>query len=72
MSAEKHIFLLIIDYGLIEFRLYGTNFFEIDRFHIALAAMNSLYKQGKIKVKMVSELINKYKIDSNKINPLKR
>ena len=48
------------------------DFFEIDKFHIALAAMNSLYKQGKIKVKMVSELINKYKIDSNKINPLKR
>ena len=34
--------------------------------------MNSLYEQGKVKVKMVSELINKYKIDSNKINPLKR
>ena len=48
------------------------DFFEIDRFHIALAAINSLYKQGKVKVKMVSELINKYKIDSNKINPLKR
>ena len=48
------------------------DFLEIDKFHIALAAMNSLYKQGKIKVKMVSELINKYKIDSNKINPLKR
>ena len=48
------------------------DFFEIDKFHIALAAMNSLYKQGKVKVKMVSELINEYKIDSNKINPLKR
>ena len=48
------------------------DFFEIDKFHIALAAMNSLYKQDKVKVKMVSELINKYKIDSNKINPLKR
>ena len=48
------------------------DFFEIDRFHIALAAINSLYKQGKVKVEMVSELINKYKIDSNKINPLKR
>ena len=48
------------------------DFFEIDRFHIALAAINSLYKEGKIKVEMVSELIEKYKIDSNKINPLKR
>ena len=33
------------------------DFFEIDRFHIALAAINSLYKQGKVKVEMVSELI---------------
>ena len=48
------------------------DFFEIDRFHIALAAMNSLYKQGKIKVEMVSKLISKYKIDSNRRNPLKR
>ena len=48
------------------------DFFEIDRFHIALAAINSLYKEGKVKVEMVSELIEKYKIDSNKINPLKR
>ena len=48
------------------------DFFEIDRFHIALAAINSLYKEGKVKVEMVSELIDKYKIDSNKINPLKR
>jgi len=48
------------------------NFFEIDRFHIALAAMNALYKQGKIKQEKVSELISRYKIDPDRLNPLKR
>ena len=48
------------------------DFFEIDKFYIALAAINSLYKQGKIKQEKVNEVINKYKIDSDRVNPLKR
>ena len=48
------------------------DFFEIDKFYIALAAINSLYKQGKIKQEKVNEVIKKYKIDSDRVNPLKR
>ena len=48
------------------------NFFEIDRFYITLAAMNSLHKEGKIKSEKVNEVISKYKIDSDRVNPLKR
>ena len=47
------------------------DFFEIDRYYITLAAMNSLYKQKKINKEKINEVIDKYKIDSEKINPLK-
>ena len=45
--------------------------FEIDKYYITLAAMNSLYKQKKINEEKINEVISKYKIDSEKINPLK-
>ena len=48
------------------------NFFEIDRFYITLAAINSLHRQGKVKSEKVNEVISKYKIDSDRVNPLKR
>ena len=47
------------------------DFFEIDKFYITLAAVNALYKQGKVNAKLVEKVINTYNIDSNKLNPLK-
>jgi len=47
------------------------DFFEIDRYYITLAAMNSLYIQKKIHLETIEKVINKYKIDPEKINPLK-
>ena len=47
------------------------DFFEIDKFYITLAAVNTLYKQGKVDAKLVEKVINTYNIDSNKLNPLK-
>ena len=47
------------------------DFFEIDRYYIALAAINSLYKQNKVDVKLVQKVINSYNINSEKPNPLK-
>ncbi len=45
-------------------------FFEISRYYIVLAAIHSLTKQKKIDRKIVKEVIKKYNIDSNKVNPL--
>ena len=47
------------------------NFFEIDRYYITLAAVNSLYLQNKVDIKVVEKVIARYNIDSNKLNPLK-
>jgi len=48
------------------------DFFEIDKFHIALAAINALYKQKKVDKKIVEKVIKRYNIDPDKVNPLKR
>ena len=48
------------------------DFFEIDKYHIVLAAINALCKQGKIDKKIVEKVIKRYNIDPDKINPLKR
>jgi len=47
------------------------DFFEIDQYYITLAAMNSLYIQKKVDLKTIEKVLHKYKIDPEKINPLK-
>jgi pyruvate dehydrogenase E1 component len=46
------------------------SFFEVDRYHIATTAIYALYKDGAISKDIVTTAMKKYKIDSNKINPL--
>ena len=47
------------------------DFFEINRYYITLAAINSLIKEGKLKKDILSKAIKKYEINPDKINPLK-
>jgi pyruvate dehydrogenase E1 component len=44
-------------------------FFEVDRYHITIAALKSLSEQGKIDVKKVAEAISKYKFDTDATPP---
>ena len=44
--------------------------FEVDRFHIAHAAIEALAKDGKMTPKDVSRAIKLYKIDTDRPNPL--
>ena len=41
-------------------------FFEVDRYHVALAALSALAQEGKIDTARVAEAITRYGIDSNK------
>ena len=43
--------------------------FEIDRHHIAVAALNALASDAEIPVKKVAEAITKYQIDPDKVDP---
>ncbi|WP_018868072.1 MULTISPECIES: pyruvate dehydrogenase (acetyl-transferring), homodimeric type [unclassified Thioalkalivibrio] len=44
--------------------------FEVDRYHIAVAALKALADAGTVEVKTVSDAIKKYKIDVERPNPL--
>jgi pyruvate dehydrogenase E1 component len=44
-------------------------FFEVDRHHVVVAALYSLYEEGEVEAKRVTEAIRKYDIDPNKIDP---
>jgi pyruvate dehydrogenase E1 component len=44
--------------------------FEVDRYHIVIAALTSLANEGMIATAKVADAITKYKIDTEKTNPL--
>ncbi|MDD5403334.1 MAG: pyruvate dehydrogenase (acetyl-transferring), homodimeric type [Sulfuricella sp.] len=45
-------------------------FFEVDRYHVAVAALKALADEGQVPAARVSEAIKKYGIDPNKPNPV--
>jgi pyruvate dehydrogenase E1 component len=46
-------------------------FFEVNRYYVAIAALNALAEQGEIESKVVQQAIKKYNIDPEKPNPIK-
>ncbi|MEJ2084498.1 MAG: pyruvate dehydrogenase (acetyl-transferring), homodimeric type [Acidobacteriota bacterium] len=44
-------------------------FFEIDRYHVAVAALKALAEEGAVPMKQVAEAIKKYDIDAEAPNP---
>ena len=46
------------------------NFFEVDRYYVAVTALAALAKDGEIKQEQVLEAMRKYGIDRNKPNPV--
>ncbi len=57
-------------YGRSDTRANLRQFFEVDRFHIAHAAIAALAADGKMNPADVSRAIKAYKIDVDKANPL--
>ncbi|BES72977.1 pyruvate dehydrogenase (acetyl-transferring), homodimeric type [Marinobacter nanhaiticus D15-8W] len=58
-------------YGRSDTRERLRSFFEVDRYHVAAAALMALAREGDIKQDQVLEAMRKYGIDRNKPNPLK-
>ncbi|WP_166257825.1 pyruvate dehydrogenase (acetyl-transferring), homodimeric type [Marinobacter salicampi] len=46
------------------------SFFEVDRFHVVVAALTALARDGDVKQDQVLEAMRKYGIDRNKPNPV--
>ncbi|PCJ32141.1 MAG: pyruvate dehydrogenase (acetyl-transferring), homodimeric type [Gammaproteobacteria bacterium] len=47
------------------------SFFEVDRFHIVVATLNTLADEGQISHKVVADAIKKYNINTDAVNPTK-
>jgi pyruvate dehydrogenase E1 component len=58
-------------FGRSDLRSALRSHFEIDRYHVVVAAINALVDDGILPASRVKEAIKKYKIDADKINPLK-
>jgi len=56
-------------YGRSDSREALRDFFEVDRYHVVLAALKALADDGKIPVSKAAEAIKKYKINVNRPNP---
>ena len=57
-------------YGRSDSRQALRKHFEVDRYFIVVAALNSLVEDGRVSSKTVKAAIKKYGIDPNKNNPL--
>jgi pyruvate dehydrogenase E1 component len=58
-------------YGRSDTREKLRRFFEVDRFHIAVAALKSLGDEGSLPASAAADAVRKYGIDANKANPAK-
>jgi pyruvate dehydrogenase E1 component len=57
-------------YGRSDNRGALRDYFEVDAKHIALAAVEALYAEGKVEKKTVTGAVKSLGIDANKPNPL--
>ncbi len=56
-------------FGRSDFRKALRSFFEVDRHHVAVAALRSLAREGEIEASVVAEAIEKYGIDPDAPDP---
>jgi len=56
-------------FGRSDFRRELRSFFEVDRHHVAVAALKALAEENKVPSKQVSEAIKKYGIDPERLSP---
>jgi pyruvate dehydrogenase E1 component len=58
-------------FGRSDYRRKLRQFFEVDRYFVALAALTSLAEEGKIPAATVADAMTKYGIDSEKPDPVR-
>jgi len=67
---RRYVTLGTDGFGRSDFRRKLREFFEVNRYYVALAALKALADEGEIPLKTVSEAIKKYNIDPSKPNPV--
>lgn len=56
-------------FGRSDSRKALRSFFEVDRYHIVLAALKALVDEGKLPASQAAEAVKKYQLDADKPNP---
>jgi len=56
-------------FGRSDSRANLRKFFEVDRYHVAVAALSALAREGKVDAARVAEAITRYGIDAGKLAP---
>jgi pyruvate dehydrogenase E1 component len=56
-------------FGRSDFRRHLRRFFEVDRHHVAVAALSALAEDGEIERSVVEDAIKTYEIDPNAPDP---
>ena len=57
-------------FGRSDFRSRLREHFEVNRHYIVLAALKALAEEGAVPASTVGEAIGKYRIKTDKVNPL--
>jgi pyruvate dehydrogenase E1 component len=57
-------------FGRSDYRRKLRSFFEVDRFHVVVAALKALSEEGTVPASAVADAIRKYGIDPDKPNPV--
>ena len=66
---RRYVVLGTDGFGRSDTREKLRSFFEVDRFHVAVAALKALADDGAIPAKKVAEAIEKYGVDANRPAP---
>ncbi|MCH8499426.1 MAG: pyruvate dehydrogenase (acetyl-transferring), homodimeric type [Marinobacter sp.] len=67
---QRYLVLGTDGFGRSDTREKLRSFFEVDRYHVVVAALTALSEDGDVKKEQVLEAMRKYGIDRNKLNPL--
>jgi len=67
---QRYVVLGTDGYGRSDTRERLRRHFEVDRYHVAIAALKALADEGAIEAKAVEDAIKKYDIDTDKPYPL--
>ena len=70
LIPRRYVTLGTDGYGRSDTRKMLRRFFEVDRFHVTVAALKALADEGTISAKKVTEAIKRYKIDPDAPDPL--
>src|SRR5207248_2905600 len=66
---RRYVVLGTDGFGRSDTREKLRSFFEVDRFHVAVAALKALADDGAVPAKKVAEAIEKYGVDANRPAP---